>query len=132
MLLLSRVYPALAAAAVLACALAALALAVPAPLFAAASQWPERPVRIIDANAPGGGTDYLARVIGSHLTQRHGQPVVIDNRPGAGGNIGALIAAKANPDGYTLFMALTPAVAASPALYGGRQRHEERVAVGVG
>lgn len=85
--------------------------AVPPPGF------PNKPIRFIDANAPGGGTEYLARVIGSHLTQRYGEPVVIDNRPGAGGNIGAEIAAKASPDGYNLFMGLNPALAASPSLY---------------
>jgi tripartite-type tricarboxylate transporter receptor subunit TctC len=79
--------------------------------------FPNKPIRFIDANAPGGGTEYLARVIGSHLTQKFGQAVVIDNRPGAGGNIGAEIAARASPDGYTLFMGLTPALAASPSLY---------------
>src|SRR5258706_6664402 len=81
------------------------------------ADFPNRPIRFIDANSPGGGTEYLARVIGSHLTQRYGQPVVIDNRPGAGGNIGADIAAKASPDGYNLFMGLTPALAAGPRLY---------------
>lgn len=79
--------------------------------------FPNRPIRFIDANVPGGGTDYLARVIGANLTQRHGQPVIVDNRPGAGGNVGAQVAARATPDGYTLFMALTPALAASPSLY---------------
>jgi len=94
-----------------------VAAAQGAASLSAAEDYPSRPIRIIDANVPGGGTDYLARVIGAQLTQRHGQPVVVDNRPGAGGNVGALVAAKATPDGYTLFMALTPAVAASPSLY---------------
>jgi tripartite-type tricarboxylate transporter receptor subunit TctC len=81
------------------------------------ADFPNKPIRFIDANSPGGGTEYLARVIGSHITQRYGQPIVIDNRPGAGGNIGAEIAAKASPDGYNLFLGLMPALAASPSLY---------------
>src|SRR4051794_16539501 len=80
--------------------------------------YPLRPIRVIDAYAPGGGTDFLARVIGAALTARFGQPVIIHNRPGAAGNVGADAAAKATPDGYTLLIALTPALATSPSLYG--------------
>lgn len=99
------------------CVVAARALSAETSTAAPPPGFPNKPIRFIDANSPGGGTEYLARVIGSHLTQHYGQAVVIDNRPGAGGNIGAEIAAKASPDGYNLFMGLNPALAAAPSLY---------------
>lgn len=79
--------------------------------------YPTRPIRVIDAFAAGGGTDIMARLIGQKLTDRFKQSIVVDNRPGAGGNVGAEIAAKAAPDGYTLFIAAVPAVAPSATLY---------------
>lgn len=82
-----------------------------------AGNYPNRPIRFIDAFPPGGGTDYMARLIGQRLAERFGQPVVVDNRPGAAGNIGAEIAAKATPDGHTLFMAVVPALTPTPSLY---------------
>lgn len=66
----------------------------------------------------GGFTDSLARIVGQKLGEKWGQPVVIENKPGAGGNIGAELAAKAAPDGYTLFVACTPTHGVNPALYG--------------
>ena len=72
---------------------------------ALAQEYPNRPIRIVVPNPPGGSNDLLAREIGRGLTQRLGQTVVVDNRPGAGGNIGAEIVAKAPPDGYTILMA---------------------------
>src|SRR5262245_49983161 len=66
--------------------------------------YPSRPVRLIVAVAPGGPTDMLARLMGQWLSERFGQPFVIENRPGAGGNIGTEAAVKAAPDGYTLLM----------------------------
>ena len=81
------------------------------------AEYPNRPIRVIDAFAAGGGTDIMARLIGQRLTERLKQPIVVDNRPGAGGNVGAEIAAKASPDGYTLFLAAVPAVAPSATLY---------------
>ncbi len=71
---------------------------------AQAQQYPGKPVRLIVPFPPGGGTDTLARIYGQKLAEIFGQQVVIDNRPGAGTNIGAEIAAKAPPDGYTLLM----------------------------
>jgi len=68
------------------------------------AQYPVRPIRFVLPFPPGGGTDTLARAIGNRLGEGLGQQIVIDNRPGAGANIGAEIAAKASPDGYTLFM----------------------------
>ncbi len=83
------------------CGVAGVALAGGA---AAQPQYPGRPVRLIVPFPPGGGTDTLARILGQKLTEALGQQVVIDNRPGAGTNIGAEIAAKAPPDGYTVLM----------------------------
>ena len=66
--------------------------------------WPARPVRMIVTFPPGGSTDTIARIIAPKLAERLGQPVVIDNRPGAGGSIGVEIAVKAPPDGYTIVL----------------------------
>jgi tripartite-type tricarboxylate transporter receptor subunit TctC len=78
-------------------------------LFAAAGQaqqnYPNQPIRLIVPWPPGGGVDTSARIIAQPLSERLGQSVIIDNRPGAGGNIGTEIAARAKPDGYTLVMA---------------------------
>jgi tripartite-type tricarboxylate transporter receptor subunit TctC len=68
------------------------------------AQYPTKPVRFILPFPPGGGTDTLGRAIGNRLSEGLGQQIVIDNRPGAGANIGAELAAKSPPDGYTLFM----------------------------
>ena len=70
-----------------------------------AGDYPNRPVRIIVPLAPGGGSDYTARFIGTRLAERVGQSVVVDNRPGASGIVGTDLVAKANPDGYTLLLA---------------------------
>lgn len=78
--------------------------------------YPSKPVRIIVAQAPGGASDLLIRVVAQKLAENLGQQFIIDNRPGAGANIGAEIAAKAAPDGYTLFMVSAPH-AIAPSLY---------------
>ncbi|HEX6008004.1 MAG TPA: tripartite tricarboxylate transporter substrate binding protein [Burkholderiales bacterium] len=84
----------------------------------AAADYPRRPIRFIEAFGSGGTTDVLSRVLGQKLTERLGQQVIVDNRPGAGGNIGAQLAAKALPDGYTLFMGVVPILAAAGSMYG--------------
>ncbi|MGH8621450.1 MAG: Bug family tripartite tricarboxylate transporter substrate binding protein [Burkholderiales bacterium] len=69
-----------------------------------AADYPQRPIRILVGFPPGGATDILARILAAHLAPAWGQQVVVDNRGGAGGTVGASIAAKATPDGYTLMM----------------------------
>jgi tripartite-type tricarboxylate transporter receptor subunit TctC len=78
-----------------------------------AQSWPARPVRWIVAFPPGGPTDLVARVVGARLQEQIGQPVVIENRAGAGGNLGADVVVKAPPDGHTLLLAI-PAVITNP------------------
>lgn len=83
---------------------AALVLAASVPL-ASAQSWPARPVKMVVPFPAGGPTDVLTRVLADKLTQALGQPVVVENKPGAGGSIGADLVAKSAPDGYTLVMA---------------------------
>jgi len=93
----------------------------PLSLFAApahaAETFPERPIRYIVPFPPGGSTDIVARIVAHALTEQLGQQVVIDNRGGAGGTVGAEIAAKATADGYHLFACNIASLAVSPALY---------------
>jgi tripartite-type tricarboxylate transporter receptor subunit TctC len=81
-----------------------------------AQQWPAKPIRFIAPFAPGGGTDFIGRVAAAKLTEAVKQQVIVDNRPGAGGTLGAEIGAKAPPDGYT-FTVIAGSYAANPALY---------------
>jgi tripartite-type tricarboxylate transporter receptor subunit TctC len=84
--------------------------------IAVAQSYPIKPIRLIVAWGPGGAPDIFARIVGDKLYTQMGQPVIVDNRPGATGNIGAEIVAKARPDGYTIFNA-TLSLAISPAFY---------------
>ena len=82
----------------------------------AAAQWPDRPIRILVAFPPGASTDVLVRALGQALTPAFGQPVVVENRPGAGGNIATVAVRRAAPDGYTL-LAHSVAYSVNPSLY---------------
>ena len=93
----------------------ALAL-VAAPTFAAEA-YPSKPIRLVVPFPAGGGTDIIARAIGQQLTESRRWTVVVDNKPGAGGNLGVDAAAKAAPDGYTLVLGQTSNLAINPALY---------------
>jgi len=89
-------------------ALVLAALGLPAVASAqdeTAQAYPSRPIRMLLGVPPGGGTDVLARIVGNHLSVRFGQPVIIDNRPGAGHSIATGMVARARPDGHTLMMA---------------------------
>jgi tripartite-type tricarboxylate transporter receptor subunit TctC len=85
--------------------------------FAQPAEYPVRPIRIVVAYTPAGATDILARTVGQKLTEAWGQPVIIDNRPGANGNIGTEYAAKATADGYTLLMVTAGTHGINPGLY---------------
>ncbi len=97
--------------------LAGLVLAALAATPLRAQEYPTRPVTIVVPFAPGGGTDILARMLAQKLEQRLGKPFLIENRPGAGSTTGANAAAKAVPDGYTLLMAPSPAMAVAVSIY---------------
>ena len=82
-----------------------------------AAEYPDRSIRLIVPAAPGGGADFVARIVGAKLTESMGQPVVIDNRAGASGTIAAESTAKAAADGHTLFMGQSTSVVIAPQLY---------------
>jgi tripartite-type tricarboxylate transporter receptor subunit TctC len=98
------------------CGIAALFCAAPAPAQPAAD-FPARAIRIVVPFPAGGATDIAARLIGERMTADWKQPVTIDNRPGAGGNIGSDVVAKSAPDGYTLIMGVTGSHAINTSLY---------------
>ena len=97
-------------------ALFALLLLALAPLANAQATFPTKPVRLVVAFPPGGSTDITARLLAAKLADKWGQPVVVDNRPGAGANIGTAQVAKATPDGHTLLLATT-ALSISPSVF---------------
>ena len=95
-----------------------LAIALAAPAFGAQAQsYPNKPIRLVCPFPPGGAVDIASRATAHTLSQLLGQPVTVDNRPGAGGNIGAEITAKSAPDGYTLLMTTSGIMGINPALY---------------
>jgi tripartite-type tricarboxylate transporter receptor subunit TctC len=98
-------------------ALTLLAGAACAPAALAQAAWPARPVRIVVPFAAAGTTDILARALAPELQRAFGQPFVVDNKPGAGGNTGSAEVAKAAPDGYTLLMGTVGTHAINPSLY---------------
>ena len=94
-----------------------LALAALAFAGAVHAQFPQKPVRIVVPYPAGGTSDILARSIGQKLQEQWGQPVIVDNKPGATGNVGAEIVAKSPPDGYTLMLADIGSLAISPSVF---------------
>lgn len=99
----------------IACAVIALSSALPA---SAASQiYPTRPVRLLVPFAAGGGSDTLARILSARMSEQMGQTWVVDNRGGAGGNLAAETVARAEPDGHTVFIALSTVITVNPTLY---------------
>src|SRR4051794_37233243 len=107
--------PARAVAVAVALTLGFAAALVGAPV--AAQEYPNRPIRIVAPFPAGGAADILARAIGQKFTEAWGQPAVVDNRPGAGGTIGADVVAKAAPDGYTLLLGSTATQSIAPGIY---------------
>jgi tripartite-type tricarboxylate transporter receptor subunit TctC len=85
-----------------------------APALFAQSGWPNQPIRLIVPYAAGGANDVTLRLVSKHVAERLGQPIVIDNRPGAGGVIGTNVVAKATPDGYTIGVGATSTLIATP------------------
>ena len=109
-------------------------LAAPTLALPAAAQWqPTRSIRLVVGFTPAGTTDIAARILAERLTQRLGQSVLVENRPGAGGNVGADVVAKSEPDGHTLLMQTISSGAINYPLYGARMpiRPEELAAVGL-
>jgi tripartite-type tricarboxylate transporter receptor subunit TctC len=98
-------------------ALIVAALFLPAARGAQAQDYPNRPIRLVVAFTAGGTTDFVARLLSERLRSLIGQPVIVDNRPGASGAIAAEHVAKSEPDGYTLFFTTVGAVAINPALH---------------
>ena len=97
--------------------LLAAALLVQAPAHGQASDYPSKPIRMVVTFPPGGSTDAVIRLLAPRLDERLGQQVVIDNRPGAGGNIGLAALAKSEPDGYTIGVGAAGGLAANVSLY---------------
>jgi tripartite-type tricarboxylate transporter receptor subunit TctC len=87
------------------------------PLQVTAQAWPARPVHIVAPYPAGGTSDILARTLGQKLSERWGQPIIVDNKPGANGNVGADFVAKSPADGYTLLLCDVGALAISPSVY---------------
>ena len=96
---------------------ATLAVLLSLPVLAAEQAYPSKPIRLVVPFPAGGSLDVVARAIGQKLTEAWGQPVVIDNRPGAGGNIGADLVAKSAPDGYTILEGALSTHAVNVSLY---------------
>src|SRR6187549_3178941 len=94
-----------------------VAVAAATPLTAIAQTFPTKPIRMLVGFAPGGGTDTAARAVAAKLSERLGQQVVIDNRPGAAGNIATELTVSAVPDGHTLLLGSIASFSVNPSLY---------------
>ena len=94
-----------------------LAVALGFPLVACAQAYPTKPVRILVPHPPGGNTDAIARMVADRLKGKWNQVVLVENRPGASGNIGAEVASKAPPDGYTLMITVSGVLVINKSLY---------------
>ncbi len=110
-------FPASFARLLRASALGLAALTLAAPAWAQADAWPSRPLTMVVPFPPGSSPDTLARMVAEPLAEKLGQPVVVENKPGAGGNIGTRQVAKAKPDGYTLLLTINGPIVTAPALY---------------
>ncbi len=108
------------------CSAVAVVFALHAALVHAQETWPARPVKFIVPSSPGGGTDLYARQLAQALSESLKQQFIVDNRPGASGNIGAEAAAKSAPDGYTFLVTANPAIAVNPSLYKNLPYNAER------
>ncbi|MET3474257.1 MULTISPECIES: Bug family tripartite tricarboxylate transporter substrate binding protein [unclassified Variovorax] len=97
--------------------LVAVGLVLSASAASAADAWPSKPITMVVPTAPAGSTDIMARLVGEPLQRALGQPVVVDNKPGASGNIGTEFVARAAPDGYTLLMQYSGYHVGNPSLY---------------
>lgn len=95
---------------------AGLALAIAGSGSALAQAWPDRPVKLVVGFTPGGAADYVGRSVGDALGRALGQPIVIDNKPGAGSSLAADFVSKAAPDGYTILIASPSAISVNPAI----------------
>lgn len=95
---------------------AALTMLLPA-VAVQATDWPDKPVRMIVPFGAGATADIMARIVGEKLSQDIGQPVIVDNRTGAGGNVGAAVVARSDPDGYTLLLSGSPTHSVGPHLF---------------
>jgi len=96
------------------------------PLAGAQDKWPSRPVKVIVPSSPGGGTDLYARLISQALSESLKQQFIVENRPGASGNIGAEAAARSAPDGYTILVSANPSLTVNPSLYKNLPYNTER------
>ena len=97
-------------------ALVLAAAALIAPGAAIAQAWPAKPVRVVVGFAPGGAADFVARALSEPMSRALGQPLVVENRPGAGSSIAAEFVARASPDGHTLLIASPSSISVNPAL----------------
>src|SRR5260221_7873091 len=104
----------------------ALLAAALVSLAAHGQSYPNRPVRFIVSFPPGGSSDLIARAIAPHMSERMGQPVLVENRPGAGGNIGVDAVAKSPPDGYTIGLAAAGVLSSNISLYASMPFHPEK------